>query len=66
MVRRREQMVRRREIVLWGHHKKEILSFLSSLVIFNGGLHVVVYFAMSSQIRQAVKKYFRGWLCLDS
>ena len=47
-------------------NESEILNALSSLVIFNGGLHVVVYFAMSSQIRQAVNKYFRGWLCLGS
>ena len=41
----------------------QLAATLSGLTMLNGGLHAVVYLVMSTQIRQAVKKYLSGWLC---
>ena len=43
--------------------RRQLATILSGLTMLNGGLHAVVYLVMSTQIRQAVKKYIRSWLC---
>ena len=44
--------------------KYSIITGLSTLVMINGSLHVLVYFVMSTQIRQGMKMLIRSWLCL--
>ena len=44
-------------------NERQILFALSNLVALNGILYVIVYLTMSSQIRQAVKKYLSSWVC---
>ena len=39
---------------------------VSSLVMLNGSLHVAVYVVMSTEIRQALRKYIRSWLCIGT
>ena len=43
--------------------KTQILAGFSYLVRFNGIFYVIVYLTMSSQIRQAVKKYLSSCIC---
>ena len=43
--------------------KHEISLALSSLVMFNGSLHVTIYLSRSTQIRQTVIKYFKRCFC---
>ena len=42
----------------------KLITALSSLAMLNGCLHVAVYVVMSTQIRQALKKYVKSWWCL--
>ena len=44
--------------------ESKVLSGVSSLAMLNGSLHVAVYVVMSTQIRQALKKYVKSWWCL--
>ena len=41
----------------------KLITALSSLAMLNGCLHVAVYVVMSTQIRQALKKYVKSWWC---
>ena len=43
--------------------KTQILAGFSNLLGLNGILYVIVYLSMSSQIRQAVKKYLSSCIC---
>ena len=42
----------------------KLITALSGLALLNGMLHVAVYVVMSTQIRQALKKYVKSWWCL--
>ena len=43
--------------------KGQISTALSTLVMINGSLHVLVYISMSTQIRQGLKSWMRSWFC---
>ena len=43
--------------------ERQVFTTLSSLLILHGQLHVVIYVVMSTQIRQAVKRYLRSLIC---
>ena len=43
--------------------ERQVLTTLISLLIVHGQLHVIIYLVMSTQIRQAVRKYLRSWIC---
>ena len=43
--------------------KGQISTALSTLMMINGSLHVLVYISMSTQIRQGLKSLIRSWLC---
>ena len=42
--------------------EQQILSSFNSLILLHGSLHFIIFLVMSTQIRQAVKKYFQNWL----
>ena len=42
----------------------KLVPALGSLTMLSGCLHVFVYVVMSTQIRQALKKYVKSWWCL--
>ena len=44
--------------------KQQISTGLCTLVTINGSLHVLVYFVMSTQIRQGMKMLIKSWLHL--
>ena len=46
--------------------KNQIVAGFSFLLGFNGILYVIVYLTLSSQIRQAVKKYLSSCICQNS
>ena len=43
--------------------ERQVLTTLISLLIVHGQLHVIIYVVMSTQIRQAVRKYLRSLIC---
>ena len=43
--------------------ERKVVTSLSSLILVSGGLHTIVYFVMSSQIRDGVRGIFKCCLC---
>ena len=41
----------------------QVMTRLSTLLILNGGLHVIIYLVMSTQIRQSMKEFFKALVC---